>query len=456
MINISDFINENRKLLDDCINDYYSKKANIVDKMYAYCISGDTEQYLNYKINRNRTNLKVKTNFIKKFINEETSYLLSNEPTLISKSGNDDIVNYIKDKFSSISKSHNKKFCRNLLSFGTAYEFYNIEEDSDGNIIFKVKNGTRHNSYVLVDENDNIILAMRFFTKPFDTETYLDIYTNDFIYHADKNLREVLEPTPNIFGEVPVSVINISEYKEYDTLFNELSALQDAYCTNLSDIVNEISDYRLAYLIMTGVQISEEKNEDGKSDIDLMKENGIIVNPNDNARIDFLTKNINDTFIHNTLETLRKNIYEISSHVDTNEKLQSNTSGSALRNRLIGLEQRVRNLEGCMHEVIIKRIKFMFKLYRILEGIDYNYKDIEVKFTLNIPQDDLLTAQTLSQLGIGENISLKTALSRLSFIDNPAKEIQDLQEEKLKESQVDYLGYGTTVHGENEGALYYE
>ena len=39
-------------------------------------------------------------------------------------------------------------------------------------------------------------------------------------------------------------------------------------------------------------------------------------------------------------------------------------------------------------------------------------------------------AQTLNQFGIGENISLKTALAQLSFINNPDQEIELIEDYK--------------------------
>ena len=73
---------------------------------------------------------------------------------------------------------------------------------------------------------------------------------------------------------------------------------------------------------------------------------------------------------------------------------------------------------------------FLFKLFNKIESLDYDYRDITVKFILNIPQDDLLMAQTLNQFGIGENISLKTALAQLSFINNPDQEIELIEDYK--------------------------
>ena len=146
----------------------------------------------------------------------------------------------------------------------------------------------------------------------------------------------------------------------------------------------------------------------------------------------FLTKEMNDTFVQNTLNTLKKNMYEISNHIDTNEKMQSNLSGSALRNRLIGLEQRVRDSEGSFKNLLLGRLYFMFALVNKLENKEYDFRDISAKFTLNIPQDDLIMAQTLSQLPEGV-ISKTTGRGLFSFISNPDREKQLVEQEQEEE-----------------------
>ncbi|MCE9656491.1 phage portal protein [Clostridium celatum] len=421
------FLDKNEDLLSNIKSDFESRKI-IYDKIYDYCVTGKSEAYTDYKHNPKRSNLKVRTNFIKKFIKEEVSYLLSNKPTYISKSDNSKEVEFVNFKLSHWDKNHDKMLLRDMLSYGSIFELYYTSKLGK-ELLFNSKIVSPRDGYLLTDDFGRAKMFLRFFKKKFDTKQYIDIYTSDFIYHVDDSFAEVSKPTENIFGEVPVKVGYVSAYKEHDTLFNELKDLQDAYETNLSDIVNEISDYRLAYLIMLGCSIDyKTKDEEGKTQLDYMKEKGIINADEKDVIIKFLTKDINDTFVQNTLDVLKKNIYEISNHIDTNEKLQSNTSGSALRNRLIGLEQRVRDSEGSMKNIIQGRMYFLFKLFNKIESVDYDYRDISVKFTLNIPQDDLLMAQTLSQFGIGENISLKTALAQLSFINNPDQEIKLIED----------------------------
>lgn len=436
------YIEDNKDLLEKIKSDYMVNKT-LYDKMYDYCVTGKTDAYREYKHNPKRSNLKVRTNFIKKFIKEEVSYLLSNKPTYISESDNVDEINFIHYKLKHWDKNHDKQLLRDMLSYGSVYELYYTTKISKTEVLFNSKIISPRDGYVYEDDFGNIEMFLRFYKKKFDTNTYIDIYTREFIYHCDDSLSEISKPTKNIFGEVPVKVGKISNYKEQDTLFNECKDLQDAYETNLSDIVNEISDYRLAYLIMLGCSVDYiNKDKDGKTQLDYMKEKGFINANEKDVIIKFLTKDINDTFVQNTLTTLKKTLYEISNHIDTNEKMQSNTSGSALRNRLIGLEQRVRDSEGSMKNIFQGRIYFMFLLFKKLKECDYDYRDISVKFTLNIPQDDLLMAQTLSQLGIGENISLKTALAQLSFVNNPDREIKLIEEDKKRNEPI-LDGFGT-------------
>ena len=427
---------EFKELLRKAKNDYLSKKI-VFDKMYDYCITGKTDAYMQYKHNANRSNLKVRTNFIKKFIKEEVSYLLSNKITYTSKSDNEDIIKVINNYTSHWDKNHDKNALRNILSYGSVFELYYTEDVYIGKnkeTTFNAKLITPRDGYLLCNDRNKPLAFLRFYRKKFDNENikYIDVYTDNFIYRFDNDFNEVNPPVVNIFGKIPVTKATISEYEEFDTLFNELKDLVDAYQTNLSDIVNEISDYRLAYLLLIGCQIDTvTKDENGKTQLELLKEKGVMqVDEKGNAK--FLTKEINDTFVQNTLNTLKKNMYEISNHIDTNEKMQSNLSGSALRNRLIGLEQRVRDSEGSFKNLLLGRLYFMFALVNKLENKEYDFRDISAKFTLNIPQDDLLTAQTLSQLPEGV-ISKTTGRSLFSFISNPDREKQLVEQEQEEE-----------------------
>lgn len=430
------YINDNSELLSNVKSDFQTKKI-LYDKMYDYCIVGETEAYREYKRNPKRSNLKIKVNFIKKFIMEEVAYLVSNKITYTSKSDNKNIIDFIEFKTAHWDENHEENVLRDMLTFGSVYELYYTTE-KNGELLFNSKIVSPRDGYIFQDDFGNISMFLRFYKKKFDTKQYIDIYTANCVYHVDESFNKIEDPTPNRFGEVPVRVGVVSKYKEQDTLFNELKDLVDAFGTNLSDIVNEISDYRLAYLLFSGCQVdTKTKDEDGKTELDYLKEKGAMSVDKD-GKVSFITKEINDTAVQNTLNTLKKTMYELANHIDTNEKMQSNLSGSAIRNRLIGLEQRIKNSEGSMKDIIKGRLYFMFKLFNKVEKLNYDYRDIATKFTLNIPQDDLTIAQIISQLPEGV-LSKATMRTLFSFMFNSEREqkLVDAEEQQKLDNEVD-------------------
>lgn len=166
-----------------------------------------------------------------------------------------------------------------------------------------------------------------------------------------------------------------------------------------------------------------------------MKENGIMNLP-ERGDAKWLVKNINDGFVQNTLSTLEDKIYQLASHINNNEKMVSNTSSLALRNRLIGLEQRCANNIETMTDCISTRLQLLFEFLYKKQGTNYDWRDIDIKFTPCIPTDDLMIAQIISQLN--GKLSIKTGLSQLSFVDNPENEMKELE----KENKADITGSG--------------
>lgn len=418
--------------LQQCGQDYQKHRGFYLEMLQYYC--GDTDAMRDYKTITKRANNKVHCNFLQKFINEEASYCVGNRVTYISHSGDTQEIEDIRLTLKNWHEQHNRELCKEALIFNEAYELYYT--DKDGQFASIVCNPL--DSYLYMDENNNIIAFIRFFKKKFDaTETkYADVYTDTDIVHykfADGSFAPLGNvPDDNVFGSVPVGVCSIGNV--FESLYNTIKGLQDGYETNLSDIVNEISDFRNAYLVLVKCQLDDKKkDENGETDADKMKKNGIIDLP-DGGSAAWLTKNINDSFIQNTLSTLEDKMYQLTSHINNNEKMVSNTSSLALRNRLIGLEQRCANNIEALTDCLTTRIKFLFNFLQIKSGKFYDWRDVDIKFTPCIPTDDQMMAQIISQLN--GKLSTKTALAQLSFVNNPDSEMAELK----KEQQVYAIG----------------
>lgn len=409
----------------EIIKKNYSKfNANKIEytKIKEY-YNGITDAISDYKMVTERSNLKVNCNFIKKFIKEEVSYSVGNDITYTSKSGNDNIIKDININFETLSDQHDIELMKTMLKFNLAYE------------IIYIKNGEFKSRVVsplegfLITEDANITGFGREYTV--EDDMYLDIYEKDYIYHckiSEKgDIDEYKPKTENIFGFVPVGVATVGTEGVYETLYNDIKGLQDAYETNLSDLTNEISDFRNAYLTLTGAQIDETKAGE-------MKKCGILQTNDPNAKFQWLIKNLNDSFIQNTLLTLEDKMYQLSHHINHNEKMQSNLSGVALRSRLISLEEKCKINQRAVTDCIKVRLKALFVWLNKLYGTKYDWRDININFTPNIPQDDQATADIIAK--VRDLFPDETWRSRFSWCDNPGSEGEKLKKQQSEQMEL--------------------
>ena len=400
----------------------YNAYKHIYEKMYRY-YKGDTDAMRKYTFITERSNFKIHTNYIKKFIKEEVSYTVGNKITYESRNGDPNIIKDIEYYTVHWDELHDTDLMKYLLVFTRVYEVYYLDENAD--FCSKIIKPTE--GYAYTNASGKVLFFIHAFKNDFDyTTTYIDVYTSDFIYHFDGKFNEIANPTQNIFGEVPVSVGKLTLEEYHDSLYKDIKGLQDAFETNLSDIGNEISDFRNAYLVFTGCKIDEK-------DIPNMKKLGVLNTTDKNSSISWLIKNINDTFIQNTLDRYVDTMYQIACHINHNEGMVSNLSGIALRSRLIALENKC-ELEEMAHKNIIKnRLKFLCKYLNLKKNKNYDYKNIKALYTPNIPIDDLSTAQMLAQVPDGI-ISKDTARGLFSFINNKVTESEKIKAENKANS----------------------
>jgi SPP1 family phage portal protein len=149
----------------------------------------------------------------------------------------------------------------------------------------------------------------------------------------------------------------------------------------------------------------------------------------------WLVKQINDNFIQNTLNTLEDKMYQISGHINHNTKISSNTSSLALRAKLIGLEEKCKLNNKSLHNCIKTRIQCLFNYLNSLKGSNiYDWTNLLITFTPNVPQDDLQMANVVNLLG--NRLSTQTALSLFSFVTDPQREM----EQSMKEQEESTVG----------------
>lgn len=416
------------KLIDNMIAEYQSE--GLVYQSMSKYYKGDHD--INYHYNKfpNRANQIVIDNFVNKFINEEVQYSLGNALSYVSLSGNKDIIKDIYASTFHWKDSHDQELMRTLEIYGTAYILNYV--DSKGRFSERIL--SPKNAIVYTDTDGVPVRFIHFYKMKYEEAEYHDIYYPDGRIEIYKGETKI-DTKKHIFQNIPVSICKLTNVE--DTIYFKIKKLQDAYNEILSDQVNTISDYRRAYLVISGVKVDSDTTK-------ALETHGLLNLPSpSNTSVKWLVKDMPDTYIQNTLQRIRAAMYETCNHIDGNEKLQSNTSGTALRNRLVFLEQRCNMMLDIVINSVYERIERLFE-FLAKKGKNYDITDIKITATPNIPVDEITVIQGLSQLGIGENISLETALSRLPFIENPAQEIAKIKKEQSESKKInlDKLEFG--------------
>ena len=411
---------QDEQLIQLCYNDYLTNLP-YYQQMQRYYQNNSDVVIEKSDIDTTSTS-KIKLNFLKKFIKEETDYILGNDITFVNLDPEHNLEEVAKYQFAHWKKDHDKKLFRKALLYGKSYELYFIDKEAkfSGRIISPLE------GYAYVEDGE-LKLFLHIFKKKFDTTTsYMDAYDDNNIYHYKDG--KLIGTDSHIFGKVPASICFVDD-NEKDTLFEDIKTLQDSYETNLSDLSHEISQYRQAYLKMLNIDVDD-------ADLPKMKKLGILKGKGDKVIIEWLTKNINDSFVMNTLKEIKQNMYELSGHINQNEQIPSNNSSLALRTRQLNLENKCKSNANAMYNLIKDRLKFLFKYLYILQNKQYDYLLIQPKFTPSLPQDDLMMAQILNQVP-EDLISKKTAREQFSFIDNVSFEEQQVKKEQADEMSID-------------------
>lgn len=413
-------------IISQCLNEL--NKNYINKQIYKKYYEGNHSILSNYTMQDSRSNMKLVFNYPRKFVDNEVGYLLGKPVNYISKSDDENIINAIDLNTSHWDKEHNINLRKQSEIYGESYELNYINEEGE----FSAAILNPMNCYVLEDgtAERNVLLAIHKYTKQFDDNEYMDVYTDSQILHYkvgeaitdgivySEGGFQLLGSHNHIFGRVPVIVCPANS--ERKSGFQDSISLFDAYNALNSDLVNEIADHRNAYLVIENAKLEEE-------DLGKMKQMGIIQVPS-GGKVYWLTKDINDSFVKNELDNIERKIYDLMDEVNFNENWASNTSSLALRNKLLNLENRVSMREAFMEKVIKQRLKNLFIFLSKKEGKQYDYRDVAVKFTRNLPTDLTGLADVIVKL---ENVcSQETLLTLLPFVENPKLEVTKYRSEQ--------------------------
>lgn len=241
---------------------------------------------------------------------------------------------------------------------------------------------------------------------------------------------ELLDIVEHYWNDVPfVEFIN-NEERIGD--FEGIISIIDAYNRVQSNTANffQYNDEALLKVIKMG--------DVSTNDIKDMKEAGAII-LEDGGDIDWLIKEISDTALENYKKRLRDDMHLFSSVPNLNdENFGGNLSGVAVSYKLWGLEQICAIKERKFKRALQRRIELITTMLNI-QGGNFDYRDIDIQFRRNQPQNMVEIATIVTQLA--SLLPKETLLRMIPTVDNVQDELDKLAEEKESDRKDFGAGY---------------
>ena len=345
-----------------------------------------------------------------------------------------DILNY------NDVRTEDNELLRNALIFGKSFEINYVDEDAKQR--FKALDSRECIPVYSNDLNNDLLYVIRYYVA--DTinnsqdEYYIEVYGNEFIrkYKSSNAFTtlSLLEEKPNVYKQVPITVFSLNT--DEVSIFDQVMTLQDAYNKLLSSEVDDFESFCDAYLVLKGCMADAD-------DLVAMKQNRVLMMDTD-AEASYLTKSVSDTQIENMLKNINDTIHKISNSPDFTEDTFMSQSGVAIKYKLIGFENVASNIVANMTKALQRRIELICSILSLTDG-ETKWRDIQIVFTRNLPQNITDTAQAINQLrGI---VSDKTLISLLPFIKDVDAEEKQLQKEK--EANMSMYGFDTNSTTDN-------
>lgn len=325
---------------------------------------------------------------------------------------------------------HNSDLVLDQSIYGRAYEL--IYRNNKDEIKFTSLNPLE--TFVIYDDTVecNPIAAIRYISKQFEDETAVFLYTNksEHVFSMDYSYNLKLKEEKNhFFSGIPIIEYENNKYRQGD--FEDVLTLIDLYDSSQSDTANYMQDLNDAMLKIVGnldIDIDEAK---------AMKEANLLMLQTDvnadgkvsNADADYIYKQYDVAGTEAYKDRIFNNILLFTSipNLLDDKKQASPQSGEALKMKLFALSQKRATKERLFKKSLRDRYRLINNIMSVASEGTFDVNEINITFTENLPSMIDKELDWFSKMG-GE-LSQKTLLSQLSFIDNPNEEMEQIETE---------------------------
>jgi SPP1 family phage portal protein len=215
----------------------------------------------------------------------------------------------------------------------------------------------------------------------------------------------------HLFNRVPVLEANID--RDGRNVFDHCLPLIDMYDKIISEVGNEHEKFANSILLLRDYLDSVNKDENGLTDADKVNLWRVMDKLGDNVRdaAAYLERNVNDTFISNTLDRYERLIYEMLCLFNPNDDAFATSSGIAQAYKLLGFEYLIADMESYFAKFLYDRIRLIAG-HSVVEGLK-DASSVTVSFKRNLPFDVESTASIVSTLSGGEKVVSKATLLKM-------------------------------------------
>jgi SPP1 family phage portal protein len=339
------------------------------------------------------------------------------------------ISDYVNDfrKFNDMEDSESE-LSKLVDIFGHA--FWYVYQDEDGNT--RVTYNSPMNMLVVHDNSvaERPKFAVRYMI---DEETGAgtgEVVTDtETIYFTLDNAGDVSfgERTNHIYSKLPI--IEVIENEERRGIFESVKTLLNALNKAVSEKANDVDYFADAYLKIIGMELDDEVSSSIRDNrvFNLWGESGSQLD------VDFLQKPNADQTQENLIVLLRDAIFNISMVANLSDKDFGNSSGTALAYKLQAMDNLAKSKDRKMQSGFNRLYEVVLSVPTTQVPADA-WSELNYKFTRNVPKNTLEEAQIVSQLN--GQVSDETKLSVLSIVQDPKEELERMEEESKKDSEL--------------------
>jgi len=367
------------------------------------------------------SNNKVLINHPKYIVDTNFGYLMGNPVEYQVTEGLD--IQPLLDQYKKQTINElDSEIVKDTGIFGLQYEYVYVNEDAEPRSA-EIDN---RNAVLVHDttlEHKKLFGIIYRPVKKGETLEYYDVVYCDVKVTREYKLKngelsQKGKDTPHQFGDVPM--ICYKNNPDYLGDFEPVISLVDAVNILTSDRLNDKEQLVDAILCLINMDFTDEQ-------VEQLKRYRVLANIPPDGDVKYLIKTLNEADIEILKKSLVEDIHKIAMVPNMSDNnFIGNSSGVAIRYKLLAFEQSIQNKERWIEKGLMERFKLYNHFLNVSSKMDIiPIEDVDAVFKHNLPSNDFEISQMINNLD--GFVDKETLVSQLSFIKD-AKEVVEMAE----------------------------